>query len=126
MIKIKARTIIFTTLATGICYSYFGRIETSRNSSPDGKYHAVISHRPMYYIPLPLYRWGNHSDSPAFVSIEGTKGKQYGEVPVPMLQMADVDWGSNSASITLIAEWDFIAETCFYWSSDQSRKIYIK
>ena len=80
----------------------------------------------MYYLPLPIWGWGVHSDTSSFVSIEDTNGKQYGEVSVPMQQMANVDWGTNSASITLIGEWDFNAETCYYWSSDGNRKIYTK
>ena len=122
----KIVTFTFTLIALSAGYAYFGRIESSKSPSPDGKYFAIVSHRPMYYIPLPIYRWGNHSDSPVFVSIEDSKGNQCGEVPVPMMQMACVDWSINSASIPSVAEWDFSAGTCYYWSGGGTSAIFTK
>ena len=114
------------TLSAATGYGYFGRIESSRQPSPDGRYFEVVSHRPMYYLPLPIYRWGVHSDSPAFVSVEDSEGSSLGEVPVRLRQAAKIEWKRDSASIPALAEWDLNAKTCFYWADNQTHKIYTK
>ena len=122
----KLSALILALMLAAVVFSYFGRIEHSRSESPDGRFVAIVAHRPMYYLPLPIYSWGVHSDSASFVTIEDTEGHSYGEVPVPLLQMAEVRWEDNSASISALAEWDLDARTCFYWNDDQTRKIYTK
>jgi hypothetical protein len=113
-------------LAVLAAYSYFGRIEYSRKKSPDGKYFEIVSIRPMYYLPLPIYRWGVHSDTSTFISIEDLEGNSYGEAPGVLLQHAKLTWDSDSAYLPAWAEWDLVARTCYYWNDDQTRKIYTK
>lgn len=113
-------------LATLGAYSYLGRIEYSRKKSPDGKYFEIVSIRPMYYLPLPIYRWGVGSDTLTFISIEDLEGNSYGEVPWGLLQHAELTWDSEQAYLPAWAEWDLNARTCFYWNDDQTRKIYTK
>ncbi len=43
-----------------------------------------------------------------------------------MIQMAEIEWDANMASIKLIGEWDLAKRTCYYWSKDGNRKIYVK
>ena len=106
-------------------YSYLWRIEYSRKKSPDGKYFEIVSIRPMYYLPLPIYRWGVHSDTLTFISIEDLEGNLYGEAPGGLLQSAELTWDSGTAYLPW-AEWDLTARTCYYWNDDQTRKIYTK
>ena len=106
-------------------YSYFGRIEYSREKSPDGEYFEIVSIRPMYYLPLPIYRWGVHSDTSTFISIEDLKGNFYSEAPGGIIQSEGLTWDSGKAYLPW-AEWDFNARTCYYWNDDQTRKIYTK
>ncbi len=107
-------------------YSFFGRIEYSREKSPDGRYFEIVSVRPMYYLPLPILGWGVHSDSSGFISIEDLQGNSFGEAPVVLLQSAELTWDSGLAYLGAWAEWDLDARTCFYWNEDQTRKIYSK
>jgi hypothetical protein len=107
-------------------YCYFGRIEYSRKKSPDGKYFEIVSVRPMYYLPLPIYRWGVHSDSSGFITIEDLEGTSFGEAPVALLQSAELTWEAGQAYLGAWAEWDLEYRTCFYWNEDRTRKIYSK
>jgi hypothetical protein len=113
-------------LVIGTAYSYFGRIEYSRKKSPDGKYFEIVSIRPMYYLPLPIYRWGVGSDTQTFISIEDLEGNSYGEAPGGLLQDAELTWDSDTAYLAAWAEWDLNARTCYYWNDNQTRKIYTK
>jgi len=86
-------------------YSYFGRIEYSRKLSPNGKYFEIVSIRPMYYLPLPIYGWGVHSDTDTFISIVDLEGNSYGEAPGGLVQSAALTWDSEAAYLPW-AEWD--------------------
>jgi hypothetical protein len=122
--KVIASAILL--LAALGAYSYFGRIEYSRKKSLDGKYFEIVSMRPIYYLPLPIYRWGVHSDTLTFISIEDLEGNSYGEAPGGLLQSAELTWDSGTAYLPAWAEWDLNARTCYYWNEDQTRKIYTK
>lgn len=96
----------------------------SMTSDPSGKYQAIISYKTyLSMLPMPP---GSSSDKPCFVKIVGKDGANYGEMPVPMIQMAGVEWSISGASVRLVGEWDFKAKKCFYWSEDGNKKIYVK
>lgn len=127
MTRFRKIAVLVISFAVALAaFDYFGRIEFDRESDPSGKFVMVVSHRPHHYLPLPIYRWGAHSDTPAFVEILDTDGKSYGEVPVPLTQSAEVRWEGATAMIPSIAEWDFSAGTCYYWNTDQDAKIFTK
>lgn len=69
---------------------------------------------------------GSASDKPGYVSITRKDGKHMGEIPVPMLQLANVKWHASGAQIELIGEWDFAKDSCYYWNEAQDKKIYVK
>lgn len=69
---------------------------------------------------------GSSSDKPGFIKIVDTTGENLGEIPLPMLQMGEIEWRTGGADLGSIGEWDFIHKTCFYWSDDGSRKISIR
>lgn len=107
-------------IAAGIAH----KTEFSRQSDPTGKYTAICSYRTyLSFTPMPP---GSSSDKPCFVKIVGATGENYGEIPVPMIQMAGIEWNANGAAVTLVGEWDFIQKTCYYWSEDGNRKIYVR
>lgn len=68
---------------------------------------------------------GSGSDKPGFVEIFDSNGS-LGRIPVPMLQMAQVEWSKDKAEIKLIGEWDFVKVTCYYWSEKQDKKIFVR
>jgi len=50
-----------------------------------------------------------------------------------MISLArEIEWTSvttgmpDGAEIRLVGEWDFKRRTCFYWSEDQSRQIWVR
>lgn len=96
----------------------------SEFESPSGKYDVTVSYR-TYLSCLPGSP-GSSSDKPCFVRIVGKDGKDYGEIPVPMLQMVDVEWLDQGASIKLVGEWDFERGSCYYWSAGGNRKVFVK
>lgn len=100
------------------------RTEHSRVCDPTGRYTAICSYRT--YLTLIPMAPGSSSDKPCFVKIVDSMGENYGEIPVPMIQMAGVEWHTNDANIRLVGEWDFIQRTCYYWSEDQNQKIYVR
>ena len=114
-------TIAFCGFIALVIFGLVGRIEQSRESDPSGRYFAVWSHAPYQY--LPIAGLGTGSDSPVYVKMIDRKGKNFGEIPVAMMQLADVEWRTSGAEIKLIGEWNFSAGTCFYWSENQMRKI---
>ena len=124
--RTKTSIVAILLLAALGSYCYLGRIEYSREKSPDGKYFEIVTVRPMYYLPLPIYGWGVHSDSSGFISIENLDGTSFGEAPVALLQSAELTWDTGHAYLGAWAEWDLDARTCFYWNEDQTRKIYSK
>ena len=69
---------------------------------------------------------GSSSDKPGFIKIVDTTGENLGEIPLPMLQMGEIEWLSGGAYLGTIGEWDFIHKTCFYWSDDGNRKITVR
>ena len=111
----RFRTVIviaFSGLIALVAYGVFGRIEQSREADPSGRYFAVWSHAPYRY--LPLVELGADSDSPCLVKIVGDDGRNYGEIPVASMQLAEVQWMPLGAEIKMIGGWDFAAGTCFY------------
>ena len=121
----RVLALVILLLVAGGAFSYFGRIEHSRKASPNGRFYEIVSIRPMYYIPLPVYRWGVHSDTPSFIEVEGLDGVSYGQVPSGLLQHAELTWEDKKAFLPARAEWDLDSRTCFYWNQNQTRKIYV-
>ena len=103
------------------------RTISSVNADPTGNYLAEVSYRTFYsFIPMAP---GSSSDKPGFVEIFKQESNQkrvsLGRIPVPMLQMAGVEWMSQGAVVALVGEWDFEKRTCYYWSEDGNQKIYV-
>ena len=115
-----ASVILFSVIAV----TFTRRTVYSVQTDPTGKYTAIFSfksHRSlMSMVP------GDSSSKPCFIRIRGVDGTDYGEIPVPMIQLAELLWGTNSAEVKLVGEWDFAAGTCWYLSEDQERKIYVR
>ena len=127
MMRTKKIAILIITVAVVLTvYGYVGRIEFSHEPDPGGRFVVVVSHRPHHYLALPIYGWGAHSDTPAFVEIRNTSGNSCGEVPVPLAQCAEVRWDGMTAMIPSIAEWDLSGGTCYYWKENQDTRIYTK
>lgn len=100
------------------------RTEHSRQVSPSGGYTAICSFKS--YLTSVGMTPGSSSDKPCFVKIVDSSGKNCGEIPVPMIHMAGVEWNDHGAEITLVGEWDFKQGTCYYWSEDQNSQIFVK
>lgn len=88
---------------------------------PTGEYTAIVSYR-SYLSHIPMMP-GSSSDKPGFIKIIDSSGKNYGEMPLPMLQMVyDMSWTKNGAEVMsgLIGEWNFKEDTCWYWNEAQT------
>lgn len=82
-------------------------IEYSRKPDPTGQYESIVSCR--HYLSWIPTNPGSGRDKACFVEIrDRNKGVSLGRVPVPTIQMAEVEWMTNSANIKLIAEWDLL------------------
>jgi hypothetical protein len=99
------------------------RCEYSRDKDPSGRYIAIVSYK-MYlsFLPMPP---GSSSDKACFVRIEGIDGTNYGEIPVPMLQLAAIEWTDTGAEIRVIGEWDFKNKRTYYWAENGNDRIYV-
>jgi hypothetical protein len=97
------------------------RTEHSRTADPTGRYTAICSYS-SYLSCLPMAP-GLSSDKSCYVRIVDTAGQDYGEIPVPMIQLAAVTWQPTGAEIRNVGEWSFPEKTCYYWSEDGSQKI---
>ena len=114
---------VLSVLAGGI--HLFSREEVTRISDPSGRYTAVVTKR--RYQSFVSRMPGQGSDAPGFVEIFGPSGESRGRVPLQMVQFAyQLRWGSSRAEIPLVAEWDFTRRTCYYWSEDQARQIWVR
>jgi hypothetical protein len=99
------------------------RTISSTETDPTGNYVAEVSYRTMYsFLAMSP---GSSSDKPAFVEIFTKDGDSLGRIPVPMLQMSGVKWAAPGALVELVGEWDFAKGTCFYWSENGNKKIYV-
>ena len=97
-------------------------VEYSRETDPSGQYECIKSYRRyLSWLPMPP---GSISDKACLVEIKD-RTRSLGRVPVEMIQLADVEWEAKGARIKLIAEWDFENRTCFYWSEDGNKKVYV-
>lgn len=124
MKKLKI-TLLLLGLFLGLCLLVFShRTVAYQVPSPTGKYTATVSCRTI--LSLVPAMPGHGGDKPCFVRITGQDGTDYGEIPVPMLYLAKIEWTDGGASIRLIGEWDFAKKTCYYWSEDGLRQIYVK
>lgn len=113
----------FILLSALLFYAFQHRSPAGSLVDPSGRYRAIISCKTyLSYLPMPP---GSSSDKPCFVRIVDRQGNDYGEIPVPMLQMADVEWTDGGAAIKLIGEWDFKNRSCYYWSEDGNHKVYV-
>lgn len=120
----KCLAIIIVVLAFLCVRAVTQRTVYSTQVDPSGNYTAVFSYRSyLSHIPMPP---GSSSDKPCFVKIIDRSGRGLGEIPVPMMQMADLEWTTNGAEVKLVGEWDFVQRTCYYWSEKQDRKIYVR
>lgn len=91
---------------------------------PSGRYKAMITYKTyLSLLPMPI---GSSSDKPGYVKIVDENGNNLGEIPVPMLQMAEVEWTAEGAEVRLIGEWNFSNNLCYYWDETGNRRIYVK
>lgn len=118
---------VFVILTLVLGAFLFSREEGSRFSDPSGQFTVVVSKRRYqdYLMRFP----GQSGDEPGFIEIFDRSGNSFGRIPVEMINaVSDLHWPSShtGARIPLIAEWDFQHHTCFYWSADQTRQIWVK
>ena len=120
LIRISLILIVLMLIFLAVTHKTVFRTETD----PTGSYTAVVSFRTyLSFLPMSI---GGSSDKPGFVAIYDSQHVSMGEVPVPMLQLAEIEWSETGASIKLVAEWDFVNQTCFYWSEDETHRIYVR
>jgi hypothetical protein len=111
-------------IVSPIVFGILHRTEFSRVSDPSGSFTAICTYRT--YLSYLAMSPGSSSDKPCFVRIVGSKGEGYGEIPVAMIQLVGIDWHKDSAEIDGVGEWDFVRRTCWYWSDDGNRQIYVQ
>ncbi len=70
------------------------------------------------FIPMPI---GSSGDKPGFVEIFDRDGESMGRIPVPMLQLANVEWTPTGAEVMMIGSWDFAKGECYYWSETDEK-----
>jgi hypothetical protein len=88
---------------------------------PSGRYLVRISVKTFQsFVPMMP---GSSSDKPCFVEIFDRNGESMGRIPVPMLQLVDMEWAPNGAEVKMIGGWDFDKGEYWYWSEDQTEKI---
>lgn len=123
----KAIGIIALAVFTGLLVAFGLSHRTVVQPSvmdPSGRYTAICTYKT--YLSLIPMTPGGSSDKPCFVKIIDSSGRNHGEIPIPSIQMAGVEWTPHGAEIKSIGEWDFSKGTCFYWSSDQTRRIDVR
>jgi hypothetical protein len=125
--KAIAASLIIAAICLLVVSAIFHRTIASSEIDPTGTYAAEVSYRTFYsFVPMAP---GSSSDKPGFVEIfkKDPSGKRtsLGRIPVPMLQLSGVKWFSSGAVVELVGEWDFEKRTCYYWSEDGNRKIYV-
>ena len=123
---VLSAVVLATFCMIGMVRSY--RVERYRRDYPPDQFTVVLSARPYAHFPLiPMSMPGQGSDGPGYLEIFDPHGKSCGGVPLEMIQIGwDFQWETNKASIPLVAEWDFVKQTCFYWSRDGNRQIWVK
>jgi hypothetical protein len=112
--------LIFVLCLLGVTH----RTVYSRQVDPTGKYTAIFSYKT--YESLIPGSIGGAGDKPCYIKIVDNNGKNMGEIPVPMIQMAEIEWSTNAAEVKLVGEWDFAKKICYYWSKDGDRQIYVR
>ena len=120
----KNLVIVMVVLSGLLLIGVTHRTIHDKEVDPTGKYTAIVSYRT--YLSLIPMMPGSSGDKAGFVKIVDVAGKSYGEIPVPMLQMAEIEWHASGAEIFLIGEWDFAKKTCYYWSEDQEHQIFVR
>ncbi len=86
---------------------------------PNGRYLARITFNTyLSFIPMPM---GSSGDKPGFVEIFDQDGDSMGRIPVPMLQLANVEWTPTGARVMMIGSWDFAKDECYYWNETQEK-----
>ncbi len=123
MNKIKITAITILILFCVAAYFFTSRTVVRKVSDPTGKYTAITSVKNyLYFVPMSP---GSSGDKPCFVKIIDNKGNNYGEIPVAMLQLVDINWIKNGAYIKFAGNWNFKDKTCYYWSKEDD-KIFVK
>lgn len=110
-----ARAFMATAIVLGglAWYGLTHRTLAWTQTDPTGRYTAICSNL-TYFSFIPMMP-GQSSDKPCFVKIVDRDGRSHGEVPVPMLQMAEIEWTPQGGRIKLSGEWDFATRTCRRW-----------
>lgn len=115
MVTVTALTVILLVFNRSIYHKY---------KDPSGEYTVIISYRS--YLSYISTSPGSSSDKPGFIKIINSKGKNCGEIPLPMLQLAEINWVENGAEVKLIGEWNFKDEYCWYWDESGNKEIVVK
>lgn len=131
--KIKLTTLGIIFIIIAFCITYFichvilPRTISRTFQDPTGEYTLVISYRSFWsHIPtMP----GDSGGKPGFMKIVDSKGKNYGEMPLVMIQLGpynanEIKWTEHGASMssTAIVEWNFKENSCWYWDMDAGEK----
>lgn len=103
-------------LGLGIAFYLFQTEIIETSSDPSGHYRIEISAR---RIDTTLPRMpGQSSDLPVFVEIFDQQNRSLGRMPVPVRQMADVEFTKQGAVIQSVGSWNFkqgYCSSCTHW-----------
>ncbi len=90
-------------------------------TDPSGRYLARVTYSTFRsFIPMPP---GSSGDKPGHVEIFDRGGRSMGRIPVPTLQMSNVEWTPTGAEVSMIGSWDFAKDECYYWSETDEKII---
>ncbi|WP_415894060.1 hypothetical protein ACMXYN_06730 [Neptuniibacter sp. PT8_73] len=120
--KIALLLIVIAAVSTILFFS--SRTVYYTEQDPSGRYTAIVSYS-TYRSFTPMMP-GSSSDKPGFIKIVDEHNNDLGEIPLPMLQLADLKWTKEGAEVKLIGEWDFTNAYCFYWDEQGNKKIFVK
>jgi hypothetical protein len=112
--SLRSRTIAIIVFVLAASFALCALAMTHRTTysetrDPSGRYMARISyHSWRSLVPMAP---GSSGDKPCFVEIfdvsnQGAR-RSMGRLPVPMLQLAALEWTTDGAEIPLIGAWDF-------------------
>ena len=123
-IAVKLVVAVAVILVAGSGFYLLSRIEVDRLAGLDD-YTVVISKR--RYESFLMRAPGDGGSAPGFIEIFDRNGASCGRVPVPTVECRyDIRWTSSEAEIPAVAEWNFKSHTCYYWSENQDRQIWVR
>lgn len=122
--KSKIALLLLVTAAVVSFLFFTSRTVYYTQQDPSGRYTAIVSYN-TYRSFTPMMP-GSSSDKPGFIKIVDQHNNDLGEIPLPMLQLADLKWTQEGAEVKLIGEWNFTKGYAFYWDETGSERIFVR